>query len=314
MRRHARGLTLVELITVVAIITILVALLVPAVNVARRMAKDTQQRVQLAAIDVGLTAFKNDFGDYPPSNPSSGGTTFDPNALSPTYSGAQKLAEALVGRDMRGFNALAYTDLVTTDGGRNKAADAYYPDLGTLSSTQLAANLANRKALYMDPGTSHAFRLGWISDVKPGLYRSVGTLAPDTFVLCDVYGRTTVQMAEGGVIKEIRLGSPILYYRADPSQKLSRWIYNYYDTYGFIRVKELNDKNAGIQPGLWGDGVSGGAATDNFYGFIRDPRVTPTDGTSAGLGMPYRSDSYILISAGADGRYGTSDDICNFSR
>jgi hypothetical protein len=27
---------------------------------------------------------------------------------------------------------------------------------------------------------------------------------------------------------------------------------------------------------------------------------------------PYRSDSYLLISAGADGLYGTDDDIRNF--
>ena len=27
---------------------------------------------------------------------------------------------------------------------------------------------------------------------------------------------------------------------------------------------------------------------------------------------PYRADSYILISAGYDGLYGTRDDICNF--
>ncbi len=313
MRRHARGLTLVELITVVTIIAILVALLVPAVNVARRMAKDTQQKVQLAAIDVGLTAFKNDFGDYPASNPSAGGMTYDPNALTPTYCGAQKLAEALVGRDLRGFNAQAYADLVTTDGGKNKAADVYYPDLSTLAADDLNANLANRKALYLDAGTSNAFRLGWISDATPGLYRNVGTLAPNTFVLCDVFGRTTIQMHEAGVVKEVRVGSPILYFRADTSAKLSRWIYNYYDNYAFLRVKELNDKNGGLQPGLWADGA-GANGIDNFYGFIKDPRVTPTDNVSAGLGMPYRSDSYILVSAGADGRFGTSDDICNFSR
>jgi hypothetical protein len=30
--------------------------------------------------------------------------------------------------------------------------------------------------------------------------------------------------------------------------------------------------------------------------------------------MPYRADSYILISAGRDGLYGTADDIVNFPR
>ena len=42
-----------------------------------------------------------------------------------------------------------------------------------------------------------------------------------------------------------------------------------------------------------------------FYNYITDPKV-------AAIPWPYRPDSYILISAGADGLYGTSDDICNF--
>ncbi len=42
-----------------------------------------------------------------------------------------------------------------------------------------------------------------------------------------------------------------------------------------------------------------------FYDYIRDPKI-------AARPWPYRPDSYILISAGADGLYGTGDDIRNF--
>jgi hypothetical protein len=38
---------------------------------------------------------------------------------------------------------------------------------------------------------------------------------------------------------------------------------------------------------------------------LRDPKITATK-------WPYRPDSYILISAGADGLYGTQDDVTNF--
>ena len=41
-----------------------------------------------------------------------------------------------------------------------------------------------------------------------------------------------------------------------------------------------------------------------FYEYIRDPKIMATP-------WPYRPDSYILISAGADGEYGTGDDITN---
>jgi type II secretory pathway pseudopilin PulG len=310
MRRHALGLTLVELITVVAIIAILIGLLVPAVNVARRFAKETQQRVQLTAVDVGLMAFHNDFGDYPPSNTSNatGGTgTGMLWHTSASYCGGQKLAEALVGRDMRGFSPDAYAALSTSDG-KNLT---YYPYPLDLSNPVHVANLNHRKPLYLDLGTANAFRLGDVSVEKPGLYplNSILSLAPDTFVLCDVYVRRTVVINNGGVAKEVKLGSPILYYRANTSGSTSGEIYQYGDNVALISAKEGNDKLSGpLQPtpnNLYA------TAERTFYSFINDPRVSSTDPL---LGRPYRPDSYILVSAGADGMYGTRDDVCNFSR
>jgi len=43
-----------------------------------------------------------------------------------------------------------------------------------------------------------------------------------------------------------------------------------------------------------------------FYNHLTDPKVNIPDG------WPVNADSYILISAGADGEYGTADDITNF--
>ena len=34
----------------------------------------------------------------------------------------------------------------------------------------------------------------------------------------------------------------------------------------------------------------------------------------SGIKRPYRDDSFILISAGKDGQYGTSDDLMNFTK
>jgi len=284
MKRKELGVTMVEIMTVVAIIAILVGLLIPAVSMVRRTAKETQQKVQLTAIDVGLTAFKNDYGDYPPSDTSVGGGLF--------YCGAQKLAEALVGRDMRGFDPNSKWDV----------NDVAYNIQG----------LGNRRALYLDPDTTHAFRLGAVGN-EPGLYEAakVGRLAPDTFVLCDVYARNKVLIPDGTVVKETKLGSPILYYKADPSRKVSGEIYDYSDNDQFIFLKEVN----GEQKSPWGMGAGSQAqAVDNFHRFIRDPRVPLLDLQNPRSGWPHRPDSYILVTAGADGIYGTSDDICNFSR
>jgi hypothetical protein len=41
-----------------------------------------------------------------------------------------------------------------------------------------------------------------------------------------------------------------------------------------------------------------------YLNTMNDQIITPT--------RPYRADSFILISAGFDGEYGTADDICNF--
>ena len=44
-----------------------------------------------------------------------------------------------------------------------------------------------------------------------------------------------------------------------------------------------------------------------FYDNIYNENITAVD-------RPYRSDSYILLSAGFDGEYGTDDDVFNFER
>jgi hypothetical protein len=48
-----------------------------------------------------------------------------------------------------------------------------------------------------------------------------------------------------------------------------------------------------------------GVDKDKFYVITRDEKITS-------MARPMRSDSYILISAGFDGLYGTSDDVFNF--
>jgi hypothetical protein len=45
-----------------------------------------------------------------------------------------------------------------------------------------------------------------------------------------------------------------------------------------------------------------------FYINTKNEKITLTDG------RPYRADSYILLSAGFDGQYGTPDDIFNFEK
>jgi type II secretory pathway pseudopilin PulG len=55
-------MTVIEILVVVSIIALLVGLLLPAVHTVQKMAKETKQKAQFTVIELGLAAFKNDYG------------------------------------------------------------------------------------------------------------------------------------------------------------------------------------------------------------------------------------------------------------
>ncbi|MHC4519591.1 MAG: type II secretion system protein, partial [Planctomycetota bacterium] len=101
MKAKRSGLTIVEILVVVAIISLLTGMLIPAVNKVKSMAREAKQKVQFTAIGIGLATFKNDYGEYPPSDHYS---WLEENTELENSSGAQKLAEALLGWDLLGFH------------------------------------------------------------------------------------------------------------------------------------------------------------------------------------------------------------------
>ena len=193
MKRKRTGFTIVELLAALGIVALMVSLLIPALNVVRNKAKETKQRAQFMTINVGLTAFKNDYGDYPESNWSL--PTGTPG-VSSDYCGAQKLAEALLGWDLLGFHPKS--DFRSN--GRNDNLEYIYDANNPVYFDQ-------RKGPYLERATTSAFRLGNISAFYPGLYNNTAPLAPNTFVLCDVFGKNRVTLANG---KTAKAGAPIL--------------------------------------------------------------------------------------------------------
>jgi len=142
------------------------------------------------------------------------------------------------------------------------------------------------------------------------LFDNTAPLAGDTFVICDVFGVKSVTIGS----KTVKAGTPILYYKANTSSKTidylskppTELIYNRLDNIDLVYyVKEMEDRAK--YPGHPTPVNPLAGTSEVFYGYIRDPKITPPVPP-----WPSRPDSYILISAGADGLYGTRDDICNF--
>ena len=95
-----RGFTLVEILVVIGILALLAAVLLPAINMARRSAYRTAEASALQSIATALDQYQSDHGDYPRFDQSNTGTA--PSAGTAvlnenTERGARLLARALFG-------------------------------------------------------------------------------------------------------------------------------------------------------------------------------------------------------------------------
>jgi len=262
---------MVELLAALGIVALLIGLLIPALSMVRRTAKETKQKAQFATIDMALLAFKNDYGDYPRSD------WLLPPAPGSDYCGAQKLTEALLGWDLLGFHPKS-----------DFRSNGYNDDRVFIYNVDNPVFFDQRRGPYLELASANAFRLG-------NIFNNTGPLAPNTFVLCDVFGAEKITLANG---KTVRAGAPILYYRANTSAKTIREIYNAQDNDALVMMKQQADGKIHLL-------ADSSTQYQYFYDYITDPKISARP-------WPYRPDSYILISAGVDGLYGTGDDIRNF--
>ncbi|MGA2093321.1 MAG: type II secretion system protein [Sedimentisphaerales bacterium] len=318
------GFTIVELLTVMSIIVILISMLVPALNKVRRYAIDVKERAQLHAIGTGLEAFSAELDGYPDSG------ALDPCGAS--YCGAMKLAEAMVGQDLRGFNP---DSRFTRDGfpgilGADAPHDGMaYPPYGTTAYCGGTAgcyeeNLKKRKTyLQLENANATQIRDIWsVADITSSTYNFSpgGNFEPNAFVLCDVYSKVT------NINSGKKMGMPILYYKADPTKthhpadnmgysafltdtvtNPSTCIYDLRDNLNFVTLP-LPWNTSCWQPmaNLMPCSSIGMSNPMLFYKEISNKKMPSSSP------WPNRADSFVLMSAGYDGEYGTGDDIFNF--
>jgi prepilin-type N-terminal cleavage/methylation domain-containing protein len=321
-QHSGHGFTIIELLTVMSIIVILITLLVPSLTRVRRYSIDVKQRAQLHSIAVALDLFNPKYEGYPNSDAT------DDQSTPQNYCGAMKLCEAMVGQDLKGFNP---TSRFRRNGFGLTAPltgpwdNMPYPPYNTCGVTGGTTGIAcynenvRSREMNLQLENSNAYQ---IRDIYPTGIGSAGFsnhsgFDPNTYVLCDSYNRVTNKTTGK------KIGMPILYYKADSTKLIhplltdtispttvgvAKYIYNVFDN------QDLIDMGIPWNPfivhplassGITDTGLTISDFPKKFYDITRDPKVTTGD-------RPVRADSYILMSAGFDGEYGTKDDIYNF--
>lgn len=329
---HRHGFTLIELMVVVGIIALLVAIALPAFSSARRSARVTATKSILATIETGTEMFRTDGqfgGNLPPSYGirnlvQSPHQVNSKNVTLDWIGGANLIAWALVGADQLGTPGFKNLDGFTpTNDVYGGWTNDTHTDTGGLYeiSDEISGTgqpVRPRAKLFVDP-SKMAF---------PKF---------DTNTRTFVLDKLDTQQQLPSLCFLDSFNQPVLYYRAnvgkpamaddreDPAQNTG--IYN------------LNDNAyiTGSGNNAFGEGLDFGAGYDpevpnrrhrlarlragGSIPTINDP-VTETEAgsfvrtiwnpNSTAAPRPQREDSFILLSAGPDGRYGTSDDIGNF--
>ena len=309
-----RAFTLVELLAVIAIIALLMGILIPGVSAARNQAKKSKTRATVSALAKACETFSTDVGKYPQSG---GENPFEPRDNREYLSGAQWLALQLAGGDQLGY---------------------VKPD----RSNDFDANG------FIDHEDWRKWYNGFVADRLPRL----GPYIPDdadVLPKLEDYGEKHPGMPDGLKVRNPELkfdlrffvdafGYPIIYYRANAGAKapvttgdgssVSRGVYTQSDNAQFTG-SDLAGPTGPAQEGY--DFANTGKShhmkvlgyrtsentevePETFVHAIYSRGVYSATERSSGPGRiwPYNAKSFLIISPGKDGLFGTIDDIKNF--
>jgi type II secretory pathway pseudopilin PulG len=339
--------TLVELLTVIAIIILLIGILVPAVNAVRKNARNTATQGTLASVGTAIDTFRADQrvgGSYPPS-------VSDADDKTITSPGAYEVANPYQKQGIAGNTieitgaglllwALAGADLLGTPGFR---------PFRTSGSTPSTFWCQDTDAKYdSDPTKRGAYALEPPPALRPlqarsGPYIDLGKVRVSAFnnntKSFDIEAEVKARESAGkpAVKRDYPMlldgfGFPLLYWRADQAgvwladdwkvgtnvKANRRGIYHYQENAPLISDRAskpliLRSSNASKPHPLFYDPAPieinlndpGSMETKGFWEYIRSYDVRAKV-------APQNPDSYLLISAGEDGLYGSADDIANF--
>jgi hypothetical protein len=347
---HSRrgGFSLVELLTVIFIITLLIGILVPSLSAARNAAKKMTTKKALDSIKVGLEMFKNDNGPdfpqtngYPPSfaHPPIAGYAFHPELgefpfleKNPVVTGAQWLPAMLMGVDQLGY--IKRSNVPNKDNLQKLPWKWYTPDplnegkpLQPRGGPYADTNSLVVKKMKDLPGRPNTTLFTSWNDIQDLPVVVDAFDQPILYYAANAHGRESNMVEDARKVDNNYTGGdqqngPPMYFHQDnipftgkgDSDPERGWDFGNSGAKHVIALsgakdtaKDMVDKTTSQDP----------AHRDTFARYIVDRKIYsayaahPDDAKAT---MPLRAvnpDSYLLISAGVDGRYGTNDDVSN---
>ncbi len=351
--RHSRrsAFSLVELLTVIFIIGLLIAILVPSLSAARNAAKKMTTSKELDSIKVGLEMFKNENGPefpqtngYPPSfahPPIPGALTQEEARLGkfpfleskPAVTGAHWLPAMLMGVDTLGY--IKRSTVPNKDNLREKPYFWYQPKPPIEDPFADVRSTLSRGGPYVDVALPTKKTKDLPGRANTALFRDWDKIqdlpvvvdAFDQAILyyvANAHGRTSNMVANEHPPDNNYPGGP---------QEDGPPFYFHQDNMGFTGNGTSETERG------WDFGNSGAKHTIALSGAdqtavdLRDPDNPNNRETFARYIIdrklyrdfanhqsppppttplrPVNAEGYLLISAGVDGRYGTNDDVSN---
>ncbi len=280
-RRIPTGFTLIELLVVIGVIGVLIAITVPVVSKIRQAGYRADTANQISVLQTAINAYFGVFQAFP--------GPYDHNDL---YGGPPR-------RTMSENLVLGLIGGIPTSDQKNKPNWGYDPML--LGTGPRSLNPANPK-VYQPFLASFD---GWLSN-RDGPFK-------------DSSGRITC--ADSDVPEFIdRYPSepmPILYLRARKGSPgiISGTRTNDIAQYSLLQILPYTNATINGRPqGLRDLGqLSDSIHSRHALPYFKDPKATENHNLSdPARGVPRCKDGFILISAGPDRIYGTTDDITNF--